>query len=55
MWHSGGMSRTLYRDAALADGTGPHPRLGVSVLAEIGHSELRGGLRRVVKSGCVGA
>src|SRR5262245_14193234 len=28
------MSRTLYRDAALADGTGPEPRLGVSVLVE---------------------
>jgi imidazolonepropionase-like amidohydrolase len=28
------MSRTLYRDAALADGTDPEPRLGVSVLVE---------------------
>jgi hypothetical protein len=29
---SGGMGRTLYRDAALADGTGPDLRVGVSVL-----------------------
>jgi imidazolonepropionase-like amidohydrolase len=28
------MARTLYRDAALADGTGPEPRVGVSVLVE---------------------
>jgi imidazolonepropionase-like amidohydrolase len=28
------MARTLYRDAALADGTGPEPRIGVSVLVE---------------------
>lgn len=28
------MPRTLYRDAALADGTGPDPRLGVSVLVD---------------------
>src|SRR5262249_25157603 len=28
------MPRTLYRDAALADGTGPHLRVGVSLLVE---------------------
>src|SRR5882757_4763008 len=28
------MSRTIYRDAALADGTGPELRLGVSVLVD---------------------
>src|SRR5262245_24665996 len=31
-WQSGGMPRTLYRDAALADGTGPDLRIGVSLL-----------------------
>ena len=25
------MARTLYRDAALADGTGPRPQVGVSL------------------------
>src|SRR5690554_3126220 len=34
MWHSGGMPRTLYRDAALADGTGPDLRVGVSLLVD---------------------
>jgi imidazolonepropionase-like amidohydrolase len=28
------MARTLYRDAALADATGPEPRLGISVLVD---------------------
>src|SRR5690606_33346741 len=34
MWQSGGMPRTLYRDAALADGTGPDLRVGVSLLVD---------------------
>src|SRR5690606_355711 len=34
MWQSGGMPRTLYRDAALADGTGPDLRVGVSPLVD---------------------
>jgi imidazolonepropionase-like amidohydrolase len=33
-WHIGGMPGIVYRDAALADGTGPELRVGVSLLVE---------------------
>ena len=33
------MARTLYRDAALADGIGPRPRIGVSLLVDGGSIE----------------